>query len=81
MQMASAYNSEYPQKLNLGMPPNAMLILAFDTTMSRCAVALCSDGSIKSALTHDMVRGHAGALVPMIQEVMAGAARDLYPSW
>ena len=60
-----------------------MNILAMDTSMGACSVAvLCADGTalglhVREAL---MARGHAEALMPMVQEVLAKAgilAREL----
>ena len=50
-----------------------MLILAFDTTAAACSVALWRDGTIVSAACEAMGRGHAEALVPMIEALMARA--------
>jgi tRNA threonylcarbamoyladenosine biosynthesis protein TsaB len=60
-----------------------MNILALDTSMGACSAAvLCADGTARSLHVREalMARGHAEALMPMVQEVLvkAGiAARDL----
>ena len=57
-----------------------MLILAFDTSVAACSVALCRDGAVVARAREIMDRGQAEALMPMIEQVMeAGHAsyRDL----
>lgn len=53
-----------------------MLILALDTAMAACSVAVWRDGVTLAARTDPMSRGQAEALVPMIQAVMAEASTD-----
>ena len=55
-----------------------MKILAIDTACSACSVALAADGEVVASDSAAMARGHAEALMPMIQSVMAraGAAFD-----
>lgn len=55
-----------------------MLILAIDTALENCAVALLdTDGStILASEAQAMSRGHAEALMPMIARVMDQAATD-----
>lgn len=50
----------------------APLILACDTTQGACSVALYRDGVLASKLV-DMRKGHAEALIPMIEAVMVKA--------
>ncbi|RYH09470.1 tRNA (adenosine(37)-N6)-threonylcarbamoyltransferase complex dimerization subunit type 1 TsaB [Tropicimonas sp. IMCC6043] len=51
-------------------------ILAFDTSAAHCAAALLCGGQVHGALTEPMKRGQAEALMPMLEDVLAGAARD-----
>lgn len=51
-----------------------MLILALDTAMAACSVAVWRDGTTLAARREEMARGQAEALVPMIRDVMAEAA-------
>ena len=56
-----------------------MLILAIDTCLARCAVCLF-DSAAGIALTEehlDMERGHAEALAPMVQRVLAKAQKNV----
>jgi len=50
-----------------------MLILAFDTSAGACSAALWRDGAAIAAACEPMTRGHAEALMPMIQHTLAGA--------
>lgn len=50
-----------------------MLILAIDTAMAACSVALWRDGTTLAARREPMARGQAEALVPLMQAVMADA--------
>ena len=50
-----------------------MKILAIDTATAACSAALLGDGVIIAARHVAMLRGHAGALLPMVEEVMAEA--------
>ncbi len=50
-----------------------MKILAFDTAAAACSVALWVDGALLARRFEPMERGHAEALVPMIEGVMAEA--------
>ena len=50
-----------------------MKILAIDTACSACSVALAVDGRIVASDSVAMARGHAEALMPMVQAVMARA--------
>lgn len=57
------------------------IILAFDTAMASCAVAvLRADGGgqthIAETIVHQMPRGQAELLVPMLQDVLAKAGLD-----
>ncbi|MCW5772246.1 MAG: tRNA (adenosine(37)-N6)-threonylcarbamoyltransferase complex dimerization subunit type 1 TsaB [Rhodospirillaceae bacterium] len=57
-----------------------MSILAFDTSAAACSAALWRDGAVIAAERAPMVRGHAEALMPMIERVVAAAQigyRDL----
>lgn len=48
-----------------------MKILAIDTACSACSVALAVDGTVVASDSAAMARGHAEALMPMVQSVMA----------
>ena len=52
-----------------------MLILAIDTALEACAVALLDTeaGSLRAQETQLMARGHAEALMPMVERVMKTA--------
>ena len=50
-----------------------MIILALDTCLSTCSVAVLDDGHIVSARRESMARGHQERLAPMAQDVMAEA--------
>ena len=50
-----------------------MIILARDTCLSTCSVAVLDDGHIVSARRESMARGHQERLAPMAQDVMAEA--------
>ena len=50
-----------------------MNILAIDTATAACSAALMSDGVIVAARHEAMLRGHAEALMPMVEAVMAEA--------
>jgi tRNA threonylcarbamoyladenosine biosynthesis protein TsaB len=49
------------------------LILALETSADICAAALVRDGAVLGARRQPMTRGHAEALVPMVQDI-AGVA-------
>jgi tRNA threonylcarbamoyladenosine biosynthesis protein TsaB len=50
-----------------------MLILAFDTSVAACSVALWRDGAVLAAARKIMDQGQAEALMPLIETVMAQA--------
>jgi tRNA threonylcarbamoyladenosine biosynthesis protein TsaB len=50
-----------------------MKVLAIDTACSACSVAVVRDGVVIGSRSEAMARGHAEALIPMVQDVMAGA--------
>ena len=52
-----------------------MKILALDTCLDACSVAICQDGSPLAARTEVMARGHQERLAPMAAEVMAEAGQ------
>lgn len=54
-----------------------MRILALDTTLSACSVALLTDGKVAGFCTDDIKRGHAEALLPMVMRVCAAAEMTL----
>ena len=53
-----------------------MNILAFDTTLNRCSVAVVADGKILSHVSVEMRRGHAEALMPLIQDCLNEASLE-----
>ncbi len=61
------------------MPPETPL-LAFDTSAAHCAAALLWRGEIVAQAREEMAKGQAERLMPMIEEMLAGAGlcwRDL----
>lgn len=50
-----------------------MLILAIDTALSACSVALVQGGETLMSCTEVMARGQAERLAPMVAELMGGA--------
>jgi tRNA threonylcarbamoyladenosine biosynthesis protein TsaB len=48
-------------------------ILALDTSMTACSVALWRHGGVVQSQRRDMERGHAEALMPMVRDVLDGA--------
>ena len=50
-----------------------MLVLAFDTSVAACSVALCRDGQVLAAAREVMDQGQAEALMPLIAGVMTQA--------
>lgn len=50
-----------------------MIVLALDTALNACSVALVEDERVLARLTEPMVRGHQERLALMVQEVMAQA--------
>ena len=50
-----------------------MNILALDTSMTACSVALWRQGGVVWSRRRDMERGHAEALMPMLRDVLDGA--------
>lgn len=55
-----------------------MRILGFDTAMGACSAALWSEGGIVARRFALLPRGHAEALVPMLEEVRAAAGGIAY---
>ena len=53
-----------------------MLILAFDTTVAACSVALWRDGVVLSRARQVMDQGQAEALIPLIEHVMREGGVD-----
>ena len=51
-----------------------MKVLAIDTCLDACSVAVSDDGAILAAATQIMARGHQERLAPMVQQAMAEAA-------
>jgi tRNA threonylcarbamoyladenosine biosynthesis protein TsaB len=50
-----------------------MIVLALDTALAACSVAVTRDGEVLAAASQPMLRGHQERLAPMAQEVMAEA--------
>jgi len=53
------------------------LILGLETSADVCAAALVADGEVLGVSRLDMIRGHAEALVPMVQEIANAAGVEL----
>ena len=53
-----------------------MRTLAFDTTLGACSVAVLEDGRVAARGHATLKRGHAEALLPMIQAAMRSAELD-----
>ncbi|MCH8861826.1 MAG: tRNA (adenosine(37)-N6)-threonylcarbamoyltransferase complex dimerization subunit type 1 TsaB [Proteobacteria bacterium] len=54
------------------------MLLAFDTTLDLCSVALLDNaGRLVAHISRPMARGHAEALVPMIDEALREAATGM----
>lgn len=54
-----------------------MKVLAFDSSAGACSAAILgADGAILAHRSRMLARGHAEVLMPMVQEVLAGAALD-----
>jgi len=53
-----------------------MNILALDTCLGACSVAVCADGRTLATASEPMTRGHQERLAPMAREVMAKAGLD-----
>ena len=54
-----------------------MRILALDTTLSACSVALLADSKVAGFSTDNIERGHAEALLPMVMRVCTAAGMTL----
>ncbi|MGZ6013986.1 MAG: tRNA (adenosine(37)-N6)-threonylcarbamoyltransferase complex dimerization subunit type 1 TsaB, partial [Caulobacteraceae bacterium] len=50
-----------------------MIVLALDTALAACSVAVTRDGQVLAAASEPMLRGHQERLAPMVQEAMASA--------
>ena len=48
-----------------------MNILAIDTCLEACSVAVCRDGTVLDQRSEVMARGHQERLAPMVAEAMA----------
>ncbi len=53
-----------------------MIVLAIDTCLGACSVAVVSDGRTVAAASEPMTRGHQERLAPMAREVMLRAGLD-----
>lgn len=51
-----------------------MIVLAIDTSLDACSVALDRDGETCGLLCETMTRGQAERIAPMVQETLRGAA-------
>ncbi len=51
------------------------LILAFDTSAAHCAAALLSGDTLLAARSEEMGRGQAERLMPLLEEILAGAGK------
>ena len=52
-----------------------MRVLAFDTTMAACSVAVWRDGTCEGVFHTDLMHGHAEALLPAIEGTLADAGQ------
>lgn len=52
------------------------MLLAADTALGGCSVALLDDGEIRAHIFEAMDRGHAERLAPMVDEAMRAAGAD-----
>ena len=50
-----------------------LILLAIDTAGAACSAALWKDGGVRSRRRAEMARGQAERLIPMVQDVLAGA--------
>jgi tRNA threonylcarbamoyladenosine biosynthesis protein TsaB len=50
-----------------------MKILALDTALNACSVAITDDGNVRAYLHEKRARGHAETLMPMVQNLMKRA--------
>jgi len=50
-----------------------MKVLALDTCLDACSVAVCDDGATLAVATQVMARGHQERLAPMVQQTIAAA--------
>ena len=57
------------------MPPEAPLILAFDTSAAHCAAALVQGQTVLASCNEPMLKGQAERLMPMLEEVTNDAGR------
>ena len=53
-----------------------MRVLALDTALGACSAALCSNGDVLARRFMRLERGHAEALMPMVEEVRGEAGLD-----
>lgn len=53
-----------------------MIVLALDTCLAACSVALLRDGEVIGALSEPTARGHQERLAPMTRDLMAGAGLE-----
>ncbi len=53
-----------------------MNLLAFDTALGACSTVVWQEGSVRARRSQQRKRGHAEALMPMIEAVMAECALD-----
>ena len=53
-----------------------MRVLAFDTTMAACSVALWHDGQGEAVFCNPMMHGQAEALMPAIEQVLSDAGKS-----
>ena len=53
-----------------------MIVLAFDTALAACTAGVWRDGTVMASQSVPTPQGHAEALMPMIEQVMAAANID-----
>lgn len=52
------------------------VVLGFDTSAAHCAAALLRGDAVLAAVHEDMAKGQAERLMPMLEEMLAGAGLD-----
>jgi len=52
-----------------------MSVLAFDTTMNACAIAVCRDGEVLARTVIEMKHGQAEALVPAVEDTLRSSGQ------
>ena len=56
-----------------------MNLLAFDTALGACSTVVWQEGSVRARRSQQRKRGHAEALMPMIEAVIVEVANPTHP--